>query len=147
MKKIPVLLAILLLSACNDEQKINGHSDKSVYKSMQMIKLQLPQEIRIEYEISFELLRKTEKDNDKFFNRINGKTPSELVAMGKEIYRRNKTEGIREYQTYQSWEDLIHRYQQENVRLYFEFPIARPINAVFIGRGNSVRNWKCGALL
>ena len=64
MKKIIlVLLGCTFLVACNGGQKINGHSEKTVYRSVQMIKQRLPEITRLEYEIAFGLLREAEKDN------------------------------------------------------------------------------------
>ena len=87
MKKMTlVLLSCAMLTACNNGQKINGHNEKTVYRSVQMIKPRLPENTRLEYEIAFGLLREAEKDNAIFFKSIDGKTPSELIAMGKDIF-------------------------------------------------------------
>lgn len=114
MKKITlVLLSCVILAACNNGQKINGHNEKTVYKSIQMIKPRLPEAMRIEYEIAFGLLREAEKDNVIFFKSIDGKTPSELIAMGKEIFQQRKAEGLAQYQKYETWESMIATYQKE----------------------------------
>jgi hypothetical protein len=114
MKKIALaLLSCAILTACNNGQKINGHNEKTVYKSIQMIKPRLPESMRIEYEIAFGLSREAEKDNTIFFKSINGKTPSELIAMGKEIFQKRKIEGLADYQKYESWEAMIANYQKE----------------------------------
>jgi len=113
MKKNFLIFAVLLLTACNNGQKINGHNEKTVYKSIQMIKPRLPEAMRIEYEIAFGLLREAEKDNVIFFKSIDGKTPSELIAMGKEIFQQRKAEGLAQYQKYETWESMIATYQKE----------------------------------
>lgn len=123
MKKILLLSSMLFLTACNNGQKINGHNEKTVYKSVQMIKLRLPEENRLEYEIAFGLLREAENDNDKFFKSVDGKTPAELIAMGKEIYQQRKNEGIAKYQKYQNWEVMISNYQQERSKQKVETDI------------------------
>lgn len=113
MKKNFLIFAVLLLTACNNGQKINGHNEKTVYRSVQMIKPRLPEAMRIEYEIAFGLLREAEKDNVIFFKSIDGKTPSELIAMGKEIFQQRKAEGLAQYQKYETWESMIATYQKE----------------------------------
>jgi hypothetical protein len=114
MKKITlVLLSCAILAACNNGQKINGHNEKTVYRSVQMIKPRLPEAMRIEYEIAFGLLREAEKDNAIFFKSIDGKTPAELIALGKDIFQKRKAEGLAEYQKYESWESMIANYQKE----------------------------------
>ena len=113
MKKNFLILIILLLTACNNGQKINGHDEKTVYRSVQMIKPRLPENTRLEYEIAFGLLREAEKDNTIFFKLIDGKTPSELIAIGNEIFQKRKAEGLAAYQQYETWEKMIANYQKE----------------------------------
>ena len=125
MKKVFLISVILLLMACNNGQKINGHSEKTVYRSVQMIKPRLPENTRLEYEISFGLLREAEKDNAIFFKSIDGKTPAELIAMGKEIFQQHKSEGLAEYQKYETWENMIANYQKERAAQKVETDIKK----------------------
>jgi hypothetical protein len=126
MKKITlVLLSCVILTACNNGQKINGHNEKTVYRSVQMIKPRLPENTRIEYEIAFGLLREAEKDNAIFFKSIDGKTPPELIATGKEIFQKRKTEGLTQYQQYETWESMIANYQKERAAQKVETDIKK----------------------
>lgn len=126
MKKITwILLSCVILAACNNGQKINGHNEKTVYRSIQMIKLRLPENTRIEYEIAFGLLRETEKDNAIFFKSIDSKTPSELIAIGKDIFQQRKAEGLAQYQKYENWEDMIAYYQKERATQKVETDIKK----------------------
>ena len=126
MKKIIlVLLGCTFLVACNGGQKINGHSEKTVYRSVQMIKQRLPEITRLEYEIAFGLLREAEKDNAIFFKSIDGKTPAELIAMGKEIFQQRKEEGVAQYQIHQNWEEMIKNYQQQRAAQKVETDIKK----------------------
>jgi hypothetical protein len=126
MKKIIlVLLGCTVLVACNSGQKINGHNEKTVYRSLQMIKPRLPENTRLEYEIAFGLLRETEKDNVIFFKSIDGKTPVELIAMGKEIFQQRKTEGVAAYQQHQNWDEMIKNYQQQRAAQKVETDIKK----------------------
>jgi outer membrane biogenesis lipoprotein LolB len=125
MKKFLLLSAVLLLTACNNGQKINGHSEKTVYRSVQMIKPRLPEAMRIEYEIAFGLSREAEKDNAIFFKSVDGKTPSELIAMGKDIFQQHKAEGLVQYQKYDNWEAMIANYQKERAAQKVETDIKK----------------------
>lgn len=125
MKKVFLILIILGLTACNNGQKINGHNEKTVYRSLQMIKPRLPENTRLEYEIAFGLLRETEKDNVIFFKSIDGKTPAELIAMGKEIFQQRKTEGVAAYQQHQNWDEMIKNYQQQRAAQKVETDIKK----------------------
>ncbi len=126
MKKITwILLSCVILNACNNGQKINGHNEKTVYRSVQMIKPRLLEAMRIEYEIAFGLSREAEKDNAIFFKSIDGKTPSELIAMGKDIFQKRKAEGLADYQKYENWESMITNYQQERAAQKVETDIKK----------------------
>jgi hypothetical protein len=125
MKKVFLILIILGLTACNNGQKINGHNEKTVYRSVQMIKPRLPENTRLEYEIAFGLLREAEKDNAIFFKSIDGKTPAELIAMGKEIFQQRKEEGVAQYQIHQNWEEMIKNYQQQRAAQKVETDIKK----------------------
>jgi hypothetical protein len=125
MKKVFLILIILGLTACNNGQKINGHNEKTVYRSVQMIKPRLPENTRLEYEIAFGLLRETEKDNAIFFKSIDGKTPAEMIAMGKEIFQQRKTEGVAAYQQHQNWDEMIKNYQQQRAAQKVETDIKK----------------------
>jgi hypothetical protein len=80
-----------------------------------MIKPRLQEEMRVEYEMSFWMIRDEKKDNAEFLKTVDEKTPAEIVAMGKEIYQKRKTEGVPEYQTYKSWEEMMAKYDRDRI--------------------------------
>ena len=99
MKKLPLVLLLTcstMLIACSGE-KINAHSDKTAYRSVKMIKNRLQPEIRVEYEMSFWMIRDANKDDAAFLAAVDGKKAVEIIGMGKEIYQKLKTEGFAEY--------------------------------------------------
>jgi hypothetical protein len=104
-----------MLVGCNNGQKINGHTEKTAYRSIKMIKPRLQEEMRVEYEMSFWMIRDEKKDNAEFLKTVDEKTPAEIVAMGKEIYQKRKTEGVPEYQTYKSWEEMMAKYDRDRI--------------------------------
>lgn len=116
MKKITTCLLILscaLLIACGRGDKINGHNTKTAYRSVRALKNRLPTNSRIEFEVSFWTIRDANKDEAKFLDIVDGKTPEEIIAMGKEIYQERKNAGFANYTQYASWEDMIAKFSAE----------------------------------
>lgn len=62
---------------------------------------------RIQFEMSYWLLRSQIKDNDEFLRSIDGKTPQQLVDLGKENFAKLKAAGDKEYVRYENWEQMI----------------------------------------
>ncbi len=108
-----LIVASLSLTACNNGTKINGHTQKTTLKSVRFIKERLPPEKRIEFEVSFFTMRDTIKDNDEFLRQVDGKTPEEIIEVGKKLYAERKAQGMEEYNKYSSWEDMITKFSKE----------------------------------
>jgi hypothetical protein len=116
MKNLPAYLCVLCcaaLIACGKGQEINGHNLRTANKSVKMLKERLPAEDRIEFEVSYWTIRDVKKDNDEFLDAVDGKTPTEIIALGKELYQQRKNEGFAAYANYSSWEDMINKFAQE----------------------------------
>jgi len=116
MKKLPVLLCILcctVLIACGKGEEINGHNLRTANKSVKVLKERLPPESRLEFEVSYWTIRDAKKSNDEFLDAVDGKTPLEIIALGKEIYQQRKNDGFAEYAKYSSWEDMISQFGKE----------------------------------
>ncbi len=110
-----VLVACALLIGCNKSQQINGSTMKTVNRSVSHIKERLPLDQRIEFEVSFWTLRDDVKDNDEFLKAIDGKTPEQLIATGKELFNKRKASGFKEYDQFATWEQMISQYSQERI--------------------------------
>ncbi|MDO8846344.1 MAG: hypothetical protein Q7V32_18595 [Methylicorpusculum sp.] len=80
-----------------------------------MIKERLPQEKRIQFEVSFWTIRDANKDESAFLDAVDGKNPDEIIMLGKEIYDQRKSQGFKEYEQYSSWEDMISKFGQERM--------------------------------
>ena len=116
MKKLPALLLILSCStliACGKGQQINGHNASTAYRSVKALKNRLPAESRIEFEVSFWTIRDAKKDDKDFLNAVDGKTPEEIIVLGKEIYQERKSAGFKAYEQYSSWEQMITKFSKE----------------------------------
>ena len=107
---IIITLSILLSTGCSSGGKINGRSFKTALKSVKMIKGRLPQEKRIAFELSFWAIRTEYRNNSEFLDIVGGKTPDELIEVGKEVFTQRKAEGFEEYQQYANWDDMIAKY-------------------------------------
>ncbi len=116
MKKLPTLLLILgcaTLIACSKGQEINGHNTATAYRSVKALKNRLSPDNRIEFEISFWTIRDAKKDDKEFLDIVDGKTPQEIIAIGKEVYQERKNAGFKGYEQYSSWEEMIAKFGKE----------------------------------
>jgi len=118
MKKLQTLLIILVsitLIACGKGQEINGHNTRTAYRSVKAIKNRLPDDKRIEFEVSFWTIRDAQKGDDEFLDAVDGKNPDEIIALGKEIYQQRKAAGFKDYAQYSSWDEMISKFSQERI--------------------------------
>lgn len=118
MKKLPALLLILssaTLIACGKGQEINGHNTATAYRSVKALKNRLSPDNRIEFEVSFWTIRDAKKDDKEFLDVVDGKTPEEIIAIGKEIYQERKAVGFKGYEEYSSWEEMISKFGKERM--------------------------------
>lgn len=118
MKKATTVLVFLVCAlaiGCNKSHQINGSTLKTVNRSMNAIKEKLPLDQRIEYEVSFWTLRDEVRNNKEFLNQIDGITPDDLIAKGKELFLQRKANGNKEYEKYASWDQMIAQYAQERI--------------------------------
>jgi len=103
------------LVACTSGNEINSRSLKTANKSVNMIKNRLPTEQRIEFEVSYWTLRDSIKSKDKFLDTVGGKTPEELIVLGKEIFQSRKAAGFKNYEQYSSWDQMITKFTQDRI--------------------------------
>jgi hypothetical protein len=118
MTKLPTLLLVLCclsLMACSKGQQINGHNTNTAYRSVKALKNRLSPDKRIEFEVSFWTIRDAKKDDDDFLDIVDGKTPDEIIVIGKEIYQDRKAAGFKDYEQYSSWEEMIARFGKERI--------------------------------
>ena len=118
MKKLSALLLILCcttLISCSRGQEINGHTTSTAYRSVKALKNRLPPEKRIEFEVSFWTIRDAKKNDKEFLDTVDGKTPEEIIATGKEIYQERKAAGLKGYDQYSSWEEMITKFGKERM--------------------------------
>ena len=110
-----VFFICALLLGCTSGNQVSGRSIKSANKSVNRIKSRLPTEKRIEFEISYWTLRDSIKDKDEFLDTISGKTPEELIVLGKGIFQTRKNAGFKTYDQFSNWDQMIARYTQERI--------------------------------
>ena len=110
-----ILITAITLTACSKGNEVSGRSMRSAYRSVNYISRRLPNEQRIEFEMSFWMLRDEIKNQDDFLDKVGGKTPEELVELGKALYQKRKSEGRKEYENFTTWEQMITHYTQERL--------------------------------
>jgi hypothetical protein len=118
MKKLPILLCAIFctaLIACGKGSEINGHNLRTADKSVKVLKERLPAENRLEFEVSYWTIRDDKKDTDEFLDTVDGKTPLEIIELGKQIYQQRKDNGVQQYAQYSSWEEMISKYVKDRM--------------------------------
>ena len=58
-------------------------------------------------------IRTAYRKNSEFLDIVGGKSPDELIAVGKEVFAKRKAEGFEEYQQYANWDEMIAKYTEE----------------------------------
>ncbi|NOU22887.1 MAG: hypothetical protein HOO93_14085 [Methyloglobulus sp.] len=118
MKRSPLLFFIILclaLTACGKSGTINGHTARTAYRSVKMIKERLPPDNKVEFEVSFWTIRDANSSDDAFLDTVDGKDPWEIIDMAKEIYQQRKTSGYKGYEKYNSWAEMIAQFDKERI--------------------------------
>jgi hypothetical protein len=116
MKRSPLIFIIIIclaLTACGKGGTINGHTARTAYRSVKMLKERLPPDNKIEFEVSFWTIRDANSSEDAFLDAVDGKSAFEIIDMGKEIYQQRKSTGFKGYEKYKSWEEMIAKYDKE----------------------------------
>jgi hypothetical protein len=104
----------LVLTACG-RGGINGHTTKTAYRSVKFMKEKLPPETRVEFEVSFWTIRDAKANDDDFLDAVDGKDPFEIIDMAKGIYQERKNTGFKGYDKYNSWEEMIAKFDKERI--------------------------------
>ncbi|MCK5121573.1 MAG: hypothetical protein KAQ91_06295 [Methylococcales bacterium] len=110
-----VFIMCALLLGCSKGSEINGRSLKTANRSVSMIKDRLPTEQRIEFEVSYWTLRDSIKNKDEFLDAVDGKSADELIILGKEVFENRKNAGFKNYDQYNSWDQMIAKFTQERI--------------------------------
>ncbi len=118
MKRFPLLFLIILCLvsvACGKGGTISGHTSRTAYRSVKVLKEKLPPDNRIEFEVSFWTIKDSKPSEEDFLDAVDGKSPWEIIDMGKEIYQQRKSTGFKGYEKYNSWEEMIATYDKERI--------------------------------
>ncbi len=111
----PLLVFIIAaaLVGCTSGNQVNARSLKTANRSVNRIKDRLPAEKRIEFEVSYWTLRDSIRSREEFLDKVDGKTPEELIELGKEVFQNRKSAGFKNYQHYNSWDEMITQFSEE----------------------------------
>lgn len=110
-----IIIACVALIGCSKGNEINGRSLRTANRSVSYIKDRLPVEQRVAFEVAFWSLRDEIRKNAEFLDTVDGKTPEELIEMGKELFQKRKNAGYKDYEQFSSWEQMIDAYTQERM--------------------------------
>ena len=116
MKKLVICVLIVSCTAlvgCGKGSEVNGHNIKTAYRSVKGLKKYLPPEAQLEFEVSFWMLRDANKEDDAFLKVVDGKTPQQVIDLGKALYQERKASGFKEYEQYATWEAMINQFGKE----------------------------------
>lgn len=113
IKTFLLCFVIVALMACGKGNEINGHSLATANKSVKFIKEKLPDDLRLEFELSFWTLRDEFKNDDEFLQAVDGKNPFELIDLGQESFNRRKAAGLKGYQAFADWQAMLADYGQK----------------------------------
>ena len=103
------------LAGCTSGNQINARSLKTANRSVSRIKNRLPTETRIEFEVSYWTLRDSIKDKGEFLKAVDGKTPEDIIVLGKDVFEQRKNAGFKSYVQYNNWDQMITRFSQERI--------------------------------
>ncbi len=112
---VSVFIICTFLLGCTKGSEINGRSFKTANRSVSMIKDRLPTEQRIEFEVSYWTLRDSIRDKEEFLDTVDGKNPTELIILGKEVFQQRKNSGFIAYDKYDNWDQMIAKFTQERI--------------------------------
>jgi len=115
LSTILISFIFVLLVGCSSGGEVSGRSIKSANRSVIRIKNRLPTEQRIEFEVSYWTLRDAIKNREEFLDTVGGKTPDELIVLGKEIFQQRKNAGFKDYDQYNSWDQMIAKFTQDRI--------------------------------
>ncbi len=115
LSSVFVFIICATLIGCTKGNQINGRSLRTANRSVSYIKDRLPMEQRVEFEVSFWSLRDEIRNNADFLDTVDGKTPEELIVLGKELFQKRKNAGFKDYEQFDSWEQMITKYTQERI--------------------------------
>ncbi|MGR8933141.1 MAG: hypothetical protein ACU837_01975 [Gammaproteobacteria bacterium] len=110
MRTLSVLLLgciCLLNSGCNPERTINARNENTAARSVKIMKEYLPSEVRVEFELAYWTTRDAVRDNKEFLSAIDGKNVPEMIAVGKKYFEQQRAAGIKGYDKYASWDEMV----------------------------------------
>lgn len=103
------------MTACGKGGTVNGHTARTAYRSVKTMKEKLPPDNKIEFEVAFWTIKDANPKEDDFLNAVDGKTPWEIIDMGKEVYQQRKATGFKGYEKFNTWEEMIAKYDKERI--------------------------------
>ncbi len=108
-----VLIICAALTACGGEPTVNGRNDRAASTTMRKVMRKIPIDQRLEFEIAYWTTRSAFVKNREFLDTVDGKTAPEIIEMGQQYFAENKAKGIKGYDKYASWNDMVVKVSEE----------------------------------
>lgn len=113
MKYLTLLIFAITTYACTSSNEINGRSFKTANRSVNTMKNRLQPDQRIEFEVSYWIVRDAMRNNAEFLDTVDGKNAEEMIALGRANFIKRKQSGFQAYEKYASWEQMIAKFTQD----------------------------------
>ncbi len=105
---ISILCCLLFsFSGCERPNQIEVNGKKSILRSFMQLKQRMDFKQGTEFEVAFWSLKKKAGNEDAFRSLVNGKTPDEVIEMGKQYFTERKQTNDPDYIQYASWDAMI----------------------------------------
>ncbi len=118
MRRFAFLFFIIVcfaLTACGRGGTINGHTARTAYRSVKLLKERLPPDNRVEFEVSFWTIRDAHQNEEEFLDVVDGKSAWDIIDLAKGIYQQRKSAGFKGYEKYNNWEEMIAKFDKERI--------------------------------
>lgn len=109
---IALVAASLGLNGC-EGQRVNANSARSLTRSVAGIERKLPENKKVEFQVSFWSLKQFSESDAAFRKTVHGQTVDRIIEMGRENFENQKAKGNPEFTKYASWEVMVTELMQE----------------------------------
>ncbi|MCH9698001.1 MAG: hypothetical protein K0U68_07860 [Gammaproteobacteria bacterium] len=98
---------IIAISGCEQPNQIKVDGKHSMMRSFMQLKQRMKFREGVEFEVAFWSLKQKSGSEDVFRNLVAGKTPEEVIEMGKQYFADRKSQNDPQYTQHASWDSMI----------------------------------------
>ena len=105
---ISIMCCLLFsFSGCDQSNQIQAHGNKPITRSVMRLKQRMGFKEGTEFEVAFWSLKQHSTDPTAFRASMIGKTPEEVIELGKQYFAERKQANDPKYTQYASWDTMI----------------------------------------